>query len=747
MNDVSGTIDQGGQRNAADDKAAQARALETFLAAQDVESPLTQYFQILMRRRWIVIAGLLAGLAIAAYISLTTTPLYRATATLEIAREASKIVDVKGVEPSSPAASMEFYQTQYGLLKSRSLAEQVVRNLRLDDNETLLYGYGGSAPADVSNRADQRKALQSRAANIVLKNLIITPTRNSGLVNVSFDSPDRQLSARVANSVAENFISSNLARRFDASAYARRFLEDRLAQTRAKLEESERSLVAYASRERLINVTEATTGPEGQSTGGSRSLATADLDSLNSALTVARTERINAQSRYQQAQSSGGGNLSEARSDPAITSLRALRSQLYAEYSRDLTRFKPDYPAMLAQKQRIDEIDRQIGSQSSGIVRGLRAEYDASASREAMLQSRVDGLKNAVLDQRARTIQYNIYQRDADTNRTLYDGLLQRYKEIGIAGGVGTNNVSIVDKAIAPNSPFTPRTAMNILLGLLAGTILGGLAAFLIEQLDESIVAPHDLEEKLGIPLLGSVPRVDDGVKPLDLLEDRKSALSEAYLSIQTSLRFATSHGAPRSMVVTSAKASEGKSTSSISIARNFASLGKKVALIDGDMRNPSLHRLLSLPNKQGLSDALIGEATPAMLMHGTSTPGLSVITSGPLPPNPAELLAGTGLQDFIDVLLRTVDHVVIDGPPVMGLADAPLIAAATEGTVFIIAAKETRAKAARIALRRLTDIQASITGAILTKFDVKQVGYDYAYSYEYGGTKPKTGLRGLLSR
>lgn len=733
----------------ASDKGARLNAstLDQFLASQDAETPLTQYIGILLRRRWLVLGMILAGLAVGLFLAMTTTPLYRATATVEIAREASKVVDLKGVEPSSSGNNQEFYQTQYGLLKSRSLAEQVVRNLRLDDNDGFLYGYSGGAPADQNgaDRAAIRKKLQSRAASIVQKHLTITPVRNSGLVSVSFDSPDPEISKKVANAIVENFISANLARRFDASAYARQFLEERLAQVRAKLEESERSLVAYATRERLVNVDEATAGTNGQSIGQTRSLAAADLGALNTELATARAERISAEARFTQARS-GGGTTTEALADPAVTALRSLRAQLFAEYSKGLAKFKPDYPTMVAQKQQIDEIDRQITGQSSGIARSVRGTYLAAVEREKALETKVNGLKDNVLDQRSRSIQYNIFQRDADTNRTLYDGLLQRYKEVGIAGGVGTNNVSIVDKAEAPRAPFTPRTMLNLLLGLLAGSLLGGLLAFLIEQLDESIVAPHDLEQKLGIPLLGSVPIVGEGEKPLELLDDRKSALSEAYLSIQTALRFSTSHGAPKSILVTSARASEGKSTTAVSIARNFATLGRKIILIDGDMRNPSLHRLLGLSNKQGLSDALAGANDIARLMQPSGYDNLTVVTAGPLPPNPAELLAGTRLADFVTELLKTFDHVVIDGPPVMGLADAPLIATAIEGTIFVIAAKETRAKAARISLRRLSDTHAHISGAVLTKFDARQVGYDYAYSYEYGGTK-KTGLAKLLSR
>jgi polysaccharide biosynthesis transport protein len=743
MNASSSTVAMGnGMNEPALSGAGNDRDLASFIEETDRESPMTQYLQVLLRRRWIVLGGVLLGLLAALYSTLTTTRLYRSTATIEILREASKVVDLKGTEPSSNVGSQEFYQTQYGLLRSRALAEQVVRKLRLDDNDILLYGYTGATPdaSTVANRAAVRKQMLTRATSLVQRNLTITPLRNSGLVSVSFDSPDAELSRRVANSVVESFIESSLARRFDASAYARRFLEERLAQTRAKLEESERALVSYASRERIVTLDAPAQAGDQPGRSQGQSLAGADLATLNNALGVAKAERIAAEARFGQARRGGGMALSESTQDSSISALRAARAQLSGEYSKQLARFKPDYPSMVALRQQIQEIDRQLGSQANGIVNNVRSEFQAAVQREQTLQRQVDGLKDNVLDLRSRSIQYNIFQRDADTNRVLYDGLLQRYKEIGIAGGVGTNNVSMVDPAMAASNPFTPQTGTNLLLGLLAGLFGGALLAFLIEQLDESIVAPHDLEKKLGVPLLGSIPRVADGETALDKLEDRKSPVSEAYISVQTSLRFATSHGTPRSLLLTSAKASEGKSTSSISLAKNFAMLGRKVVLVDGDMRNPSVHKLFGLANKAGLSDALAGSDDVAKLIHKQGDSSLSIITSGPIPPNPAELLAGPRLGQFIEKLLETYDQVVIDGPPIMGLADAPLIASSVEGTIFVIAAVETRARAARVALRRLVDVHARIAGAILTKFDAKQVGYDYGYSYDYGETRSTVG-------
>ncbi len=702
----------------------------------DRESPLTQYFQILLRRRWMVIGGIAAGILIALLASWMTTPLYRATTLVEIAREADEIVDVKGAELGGRPTGNEFYPTQYGLLKSRALAQSTVRKLRLDQNATFLYGYKGSDESATKSGADpvDPRVMQNRATGILVKNISITPIRNSGLVSVSFDSPDPGISQLVANTYVQNFIASNLERRFESSAYARKFLEDKIADTRAKLEESERAVVNYAESQQIINFESQGNQSSGAASTPGQSLAEAELAAVNAALVGARSRRVDAEARNVQARRRGGLALSESLSDNSVLALKNQRTQLSADYSKGLNRFQPDYPSMVAMRQQIAEIDRQLGSQGNVIVGSLSGDYQAALQSEQALQSKVAQLKGEILNLRRRSIQYNIYQRDADTNRVLYDGLLQRYKEIGIAGGVGNNNVAVVDEAAKPGSPYTPQTMLNLVLGLLGGLLVGAILAFLVEQLDESIVAPHDLERKLGIPLLGSIPRVGDGEVPLALLDDPKSAISEAYFSVQTALQFTTNHGAPKTILFTSARASEGKSTCAMALSRNLATRGQRILLIDGDMRNPSVHSLLKLPNKQGFSDLLSGSDDFTSLMQPGPVKTLTIITSGPIPPNPSELLSGQRLHEVLNRLRMSFDHIVIDGPPVLGLADSPIMSAQVEGTIFVIAAIETRAKAARIALRRLFDVNARIAGAILTKFNSKQAGYEYGYSYDYGG-------------
>lgn len=721
------------------------RNLVQVLDELERESALSQYVQVLWRRRWIILATVIAGLLIALIISWSTVRLYRATTSLQISREAEQVVDVKGVEPASRSSNNEFYPTQYGLLKSKSLAEAVVKKLRLDRNPTFMFGFNGKEADMAALSAMRREAAVERAVKLLRKNLTVTPVRNSSLVDVSFDAPDPELAKRVTDALAEAFIASNLSRRFESSAYARTFLEDEIAKTRAKLEESEQLVVTYADQQKILNFEGS--GESSDKGNSGQSLLENELAAVTDQLVVARGERIAAQAKYDQANRSGARNSPEAMGDSVTTQLKTQKNSLEAEYSRLSAVFKPDYPQMLSLKSQIANLESQIRQHSGSIMGSLAEQYNAALQREKSLSAQAERLKGDMLDTRRRSIQYNIYKRDADTNRVLYDGLLQRYKEIGIAGGIGTNNVAIVDRSTKPNTPFTPRTSLNLILGLLVGLLVGGALAFLIEQLDESILAPHDLEKKLGVPLLGAIPKTEGEGPAREALDDPKSDVTEAYRSVQAALQFTTSHGVPRSILLTSAKASEGKSTSAFALARNLAGRERKVLLIDGDMRNPSLHKFMGVKNTHGFSDLLAGATDLKALVHKGPVPDLTLLMAGPPPPNPAELLAVDGhLAEILSKLNTEFDHIIIDGPPVMGLADSPLMASQVEGTVFVIAAVETRAKMARIALRRLVDVRAHIVGAVLTKFAARHVGYEYGYDYDYG-REQKGGLRSLFNR
>lgn len=699
--------------------------------------PLSQqYLRIVLRWKYVILGVTIACLVLGIVATLLMTPKYTATATVEIARDSNQVTNFQSVERDTTAVDQEFYQTQYGLLRSRALSERVAVQLRLvdDPNFFTMFGAARKNPAFELNNgrygAAGRAERQRVAGEVLRNNLSVNPTRLSRLVDISFTGPQAMLSTRVANAWAENFIQTNLERKVQATSYGRNLLERQLTLQKQRLDESQRQLVAYASQQQIINLP--AQGASSGSATAERSIVADDLAALNTALTKSVADRIEAEARYRQ---NSGGSSTEALGNNAINNLRQRRAEFAADYQRLMTQFEPGYPAAQALKSQIDQLDRGITREEARVTGSIQSDYRAAVDREQALEARVNQLKSAFLDNRRRSIQYNIYQQEVDTNRALYDGLLQRYKEIGVANGVGINNISVVDVADVPQRPSSPRLLINLLASILAGLVLGAVAAFALEQMDEAFADPGEVELRLGLPLLGSVPKVGDNKAPRDELLDRKSDLVEAYLAISTNLGFTTEHGAPRSLSVTSTRPAEGKSTTALALATMLARAGKRVILIDGDMRSPSVHRLGNVGNEQGLSNFLVGEDTIEPLTFNMSDLGFTAMSAGPIPPNAAELLTGDRLGKLIERLLQSYDHVVIDSPPVMGLADAPLIAARVEGVIYAVEAHGIKSSQVKTALGRLAAANVRIFGGVLTKFEARRAGhgYEYEYGYSYG--------------
>lgn len=700
-------------------------------APQDRQSLVAEYLSIANRRKWLIGGTVIACVLLGLLITLFTTPLYSASATLEIQREAPSFAEVKqGGNQAQSAIDNEFYQTQYGLLKSRALAERVVRSLRLSDDPTFFKQFGVTPPDGwfADGRAVQtsaaRDARTRSAGGIVLNRIKVDPERLSRLIDISFTSPDPALSKRVIDDWSVNFIQTTLERRYAATTYARQFLEDRLAQLRVRIDQSERALVAYASRENIVNIP-SPSGTPGEA--GERSLVADDLVNLNRELAQATADRVQAESRLQ-----GGGNVKEALDSVTSSTLRSRRAELSAEYARLMQQFDSGYPPAKAVQAQVAAIDAALRGETGRVSGVLRETYEAATAREKTLSTQVTKLTGQVLDFRRRSIQYNILQREVDTNRQLYDALLQRYKEIGVAGGVGVNNISVVDNAELPVRPSSPRLFFNLALSLLGGALLGAGLALLVEQIDEGFTDPIEVERLLGLPLIGVTPKLV-GETPVDALRNPKSSLTEAYASVAANLGFATSHGVPRTLAVTSARAAEGKSSTAYALARSLARGTRRVILVDGDMRSPSVHHLLDLPLGEGLSNFLAGLNDVERLIRPTDMDRLAVMTAGPQPPSTPELLSGDRLRLLLERLGQDFDHVVIDLPPVMGLADAPLIASQVEGTLVVTAAHSTHKNVARLAVNRLRSAHAHMLGVVLSIFDAKQASYGYGYGYGYG--------------
>jgi polysaccharide biosynthesis transport protein len=701
-------------------------------AASAGPPPLRRLLRAATRWRWVLLGGVAAGAVAGVALTLVMPRQYASTARLEISRETARVVKIDSVERDTSIGDQEFYQTQYGLLRTQVLAERVARDLGVVDDPTFFRLFGRrdlfeGGKADPAMRAKRNEI----AGKILLLHVGVAPVRGSSLVDVRAVTPDPALSQRIAKAWSENFIASNLERRFDASSYARKFLEGRIEQLREKLEVSERDLVAYASQQGIINLPSPIDPNTGGAAVGGRSLVTDDLIALNSALEAATAERIIAESRLSEAKRPDASSI--ALGNDAIASMRQRRADAAAEYAKLMVQFRPDYPQAKALASQVQALDASIAQEENRVRVSLRQAYDSSLMRERTLLARVEGLKVSLTDLRRRSIQYNIYQRDADTNRELYNALLQRYKEIGVAGGVENNNVAIVDPARLPDRPSSPKLLVNLLLAMLGGGLAAALVAAGLEQIDEGLVDPADLEEKLGLPLLGVAPKtqLED---PLSALRDPRSKLVEAYLAVQANLELSTAQGAPRSLAVISTRPREGKSTTTVALAQSLARARRRVVLVDADLRSPSIHAAFGLKNGAGVSNFLSGAEDLDGALHQTEYEGLTVMTAGPQPPNAGDLLMGERLALLVKRLKERFDHVIVDSPPVIGLADAPLVAAAVDGVIYAVEARATPAGAVRTALSRLRTSQAHVLGAVLTKFEAKKggQGFDYGYGFDY---------------
>jgi succinoglycan biosynthesis transport protein ExoP len=689
-------------------------------AKSDSRFDINEIWRVVAKWWWLITGIAVACLLAAIIISLMITPLYRAQATIEVNPEGVQVVG-KEMGEVQPTAGNDrgFLNTQVGLLKSRSLAERVARSTNLANNEALF------------DQDIPRQAREGAASGMVQGSVTITPQRDSSLIGIAIESADPELAARLANAYADGFIQSNMERRYEATSYARNFLQQRIAAVKTRLEQSERQLVAYAQKQGIITLS-VDSGGTG-SVRSEQSIDAATLIQTNNALAQAKSDRIAAEQRFRQA--AGAQSRAAVISDPTVQALGQQRAALEAQYQQKLALYKPDFPEMVQLRSQIDalakEISRQTSNVSGSASGSLQADYQAALARENALQAKVNEGKAGLMALRERSIQYTILQREVDTNRSLYDALLQRFKEVGVAGGVGANVVSVVDRAQVPGGPFKPNLPLNIMIGLCVGLMLGLGTAFSIEWIDDTIKTPDDLGTKLGLASLGVIPGVGKGLAVREQLEDPRSQVSEAYQSVRTALQFSTDHGVPRSLLVTSTRASEGKSSTALALAQTLASLGASVLLIDADLRKPTFRGPSS--TSQGLSSLLAGSDKVAECVHPTQMERLFLLPSGPIPPNPAELLASGRFKEILDEAMAKFDHIIIDSPPVLGLADAPMLASSTEGTLMVIEAGAIRRAAALNAVNRLRASDARLMGAILTKFNALKVGYGYGYGYGYG--------------
>jgi capsular exopolysaccharide synthesis family protein len=728
-------------------------------AADDDTIDLRAIWRLIVKHRWLLVAVAAAGLVAALLLSFIQTPQYLASTTVQVDKRAPRVVKFQE-DPVSEGDERSAIGTQLEILKSRALAERVIEELRLDRQEQSELQRQAEQASDEASAQDSapqgegwgavlsgmtermkdsytkmrepalRSAEQLNRQAVVdefVKTVKVEQLRNTRMIRISAENADPQLAARMANSMAQAFIALSLERRLESSAYAKTFLETQLALTKAKLEESERRINEFSRSRNILTLDEKT------------NVINQTYTDFASALSKAEQERIKLESEFDAVRSNPDSSRQVLESR-VIQTYKEQRARLDAEYQLNAKIYKKDFPKMQQLEAQINDIDGKVESEVQSILRSLRNLLDTARTQESQLAKRLGQARSEIVNGQDKNVDFNLLKREVDTNRELYDGLLQQVKEVGVAGGVEANNIQVVDKAHAPLFPHKPRLALNAAIGLLAGLMLGLLLVFLLESLDDSIKFSDEVEKLLAVPLLGVIPKIREKVSlpSLALLahEDPRSHLAEAYRSVRTSLQFSTSEGAPRRLVLTSTTKNEGKSTSALALAINFAQLGKRVVLMDGDMRNPTVHKLLGMNNVFGLSNVLSGHApADAVLLQSSAIANLSVITSGPIPPSPVDLLTGPRFMELLDSLeAGGVDYIIIDGPPVLGLADAVVLGNQVQSVLYVAQANLTRKSHIKDAFRRLRMSGVLPRGVVLTKTTAQNMAYyDYQSYYGYG--------------
>ena len=703
---------------------------------------LLDYVRVLYKRRWTATTAFaVVFLSVAAY-TLTAIPIYEARVQLLIEKENANVVDFKQVFEQNQITD-DYYQTQYKILQSRTLARRTIDALKLwdhpqidpksDDSLTVrkvvaapaawVTGWFKPSKSGEPPEPDETKR-QSAAIDRFLSQLTVSPVRNSRLVDIKFQSPDPALAASVANTLAKGYIEQNLEFKFMSSKEASDWLGQRLAEQRKQVDLSEQALQRYREQTDSVSLEER------------QNIVVQKLADLNAAVTRAKTERIQKEAAYNQIRT-----LQNDRS--ALDTLPAIISNAFVQQQKselaDLQRQQaqlseklgPRHPDMAKLGLAIQNVEAKIQGEIGKVVQSMRNDYEQTLAQEQSLTNALEQQKRDALALNRAGIEYGVLSRDAASNRQIFESLMQRTKETGISGELKTSNIRIVDAAETPRAPATPNTRNNLLLALLGGATLAiGLAMF-FEYVDNRIKSPEEVKEHLGLPFLGMVPALfDKAIENPLVCNGVPPNFSESIRAVRTNLMFSTAEEGARSLVVTSTGPSEGKTVVSTNLAVALAQAGQRVLLIDADMRKPRVHTVFGKPQQPGLSNILVGNAKASESVQKTTVPGLWVMPAGLNPPNPAELLGSKRFKDFMGSLAEHFDWVIVDTPPVMAVTDSSVVAHLVTGVLFVVGAEMTSRYAALRAVEQLEHARAKFVGVVLNRVDLQHNPYYYSQYY-----------------
>ncbi len=713
------------------------------------EPHLLDYLIVLRKHRWLIIFFLLAIVSIVTIATFRMQPVYEATARVEIDRENSGAMKFADSDQEDMYADLEDYiVTQSKILTSETLAMLTVKSMALD----RLPQYGGEPGKTVKPAPPGSDASLMRPAALgaFLGSLSVKRVPNSRLLDVTFEATDPSLAARVVNAHLNNFIEQNFRSRFDAATQASNWLAGQLNEMKIKVENAEDARLAYERENQIWTIDQKT------------DISTQKLADLNKQLTDAQAERINKEAVYQLAQSGNYDAIAAVRDSLVIQDILKQQTTLSAQYTDAVNQYGPKFPKVVRIEAQIKDLDQLITREKENIVNQVEADYRGSRQRELLLSQALDEQKTETNATAEKLVQYNILNREAEANKQLYDGMLQKLKEAGISAGLRSSNIRIVDPALIPTGPSRPNKARNIMLSVLVGLIGGIGLALLREYLDNTVKTPDDIETLARLPSLAVVPSLSnssgkrngrfskllknpvvatkEGRAELISHNMPQSQMSEAFRALRTSLLLSQADHPPQVILMTSALPREGKTTAAVNLAVTLAQLGDKTLLVDADLRKPGINRALSLVDGKhaGLSSYLAGVSSLDLITvpHPAIT-NLAAIPTGPIPPNPADLLSSRRLTELIAELRGRYKFVVIDSPPIMAATDAVILSVLVDGVLLVVRSGETPKEAFTRTRDLLASVKCRMLGVVLNAVDASSPDYYYSYRYypySYGG-------------
>jgi len=704
------------------------------------EPHLYDYLLILRKHQWLILSFLLTVVTIVSIATFRMRPVYIASAKIEIDREnSSSMLPFQEGDPYGYEMDLENYiETQSKILTSETLALQTIRSSGLASRPE--FG-GGSAISDAIAAGSLKNQRRPPEIGAFLGSLGVKRVPNSRLMEVSFESTDPQLAAQILNAHLDNFIEQNYKSKYDATMEASRWLEGELSELRIRMKQSEDARIAYEKQNQIWTLDDKS------------NITTQRLSDLNKELTDAESDALKKRALYEYATSGDMDAVPQLRDSAVIQEMQRHRSDLQVQYTEAVNQYGPNFPKVLRLQAQIKELDDQITRERKGIIVQLRSDYDEAKARMELLSQRLDQQKAETNAMSEKLVQYNILKREADANKSLYEGLQTKLKEAGISVGLKSSNIRVVDPAMVPSTPARPAKARNIALAFLVGLVGGVGLALLREYLDNTVKTPDDVETLARLPSLAVVPAFGDSAnagrkagilkggstngydKRIELVAQHlpKSQMSEAFRALRTALLLSQPDRPPQVILVTSALPREGKTTAAANLAVTLAQLGDKTVLVDADLRKPGVGRVLNLASGKyaGLSSYLAGVSTLDLVtVQHPAIPNLAAIPTGPLPPNPADLLSSHRLTEAISELRLKYKFIVIDSPPVMAATDAVILSVQTDGVLLVVRSGETPKEAFTRTRDLLTSVKSHILGVVLNAVDSSAPDYYYSYRY-----------------